>query len=131
MTESKQPPLRAGDVVSGEMVFIYAATRNSDLNEGRGPTIDESYHLKRHAAIIACAGIDVMGSNGQVAERLALKLIDGRYFLLANMKDPFEVADPIVVSTNVQEVQAMTDLKVKALGKLSPPERAALGLNVK
>jgi hypothetical protein len=128
MATAKEPPLRVDDVVSGNMVFIYAATSSPKFSAETGRIIDESYHLMRYAAVAASEGINAMGLCGEVAERLALRLADGRYFLLGNMRHPFNVAYPIIASTNVQEVEAMVDLRIKALAKLSSSERAALGV---
>lgn len=111
-----------GDQISAVVVEIYAATRNEELNEGRGQTIDNSYHTSRRSALVACRGIDVMGSDGQVSERLALKSDDGRYFLLKNNNKP------IVVRSDEEEVKAEADLRKEALKKLSQAERAALGI---
>ncbi|MES2213869.1 MAG: hypothetical protein V4465_00545, partial [Patescibacteria group bacterium] len=59
---------------------------------------------------------------GKVEPRLALNLGDGRYFLFKNN------TQPIAVSSSEEEVRAETDLRMKALSKLNPSERAALGL---
>lgn len=119
---SKLPALQVGDGVTGTMVHIHAATCSRDNIEGRGPIIDKSYHTSYQGALVASKGIDVMGADGKVAQRLALKMSDGRYFLLQNE------ANPVLVADNDQDAQAAADLRVKALAKLSPPERAALGL---
>jgi hypothetical protein len=118
----KPTALKEGDALSGLVVKIYATTRNTDGTEGRGIDIDNSYHKERRSALIASKGIDVMGSDGKVVERLAIKLNDGRYFLLQNENHP------IVVVASEKEVQAAADLRKEALGKLSRAERAALGL---
>jgi hypothetical protein len=118
---AKLPALHVGDGVTGTMVHIHAATCSKDNIEGRGPIIDKSYHTSHQAALIASKGIDAMGSDGDVAQRLALRMSDGRYFLLQNE------AHPVLVSDSDQDAQAATDLRTKALAKLSSPERAALG----
>jgi hypothetical protein len=120
---AKLPPLVEGDKVKGTMVNIYAATGNEDDTEGHGPQIDKSYHTTLKAALIACRGIGVMGTDGKVVERVALSLDDGRYFLFQN-----EQGYPIPISVGEEEAQAAADLRTRALEKLSQAERAALGL---
>jgi len=119
---TKRKALKEGDVLSGIVVKIYATTRNTDGTEGQGVEIDNSYHKERRSALIASKGIDVMGSDGKVVDRLAIKLDDDRYFLLQNNNYS------IVVTDSEKEVQAAADLREKALSKLSSAERAALGL---
>jgi hypothetical protein len=103
-----------GDKLAAEVVTVYVATCNEDGTEGRGATIDHSYHLTKHAALIATAGIGVMGSDGDLEERLALKLEDGRFALLP---DIFQISD---------NVEKEAELRKEALKKLSPAELAAL-----
>ena len=106
--------LAVGDQVSGQVVELFAATRNEDLAEGRGQKIDHSYHLTQRDAMIASSKIDVMGSDGKVELRLALHLSDGKYLLLPQ---------PITVSENPE---AEAELRKQALAKLTPAEIAAL-----
>lgn len=112
--------LGLGDQVVGTVVQIYAATCNEDKNEGRGATIDNSYHTSQRSALIASRCIDVMGSDGGVDKRLAIKLTDGRHFLLKNDNQPIELTD------DQREVEAAAELRTSALAKLTEAERAAL-----
>ncbi len=112
--------LEVGEKISGTIVPLYVATKNSDSTEGRGKTIDHSYHLTETGAIIACEGIGVSGTSGNVVKRIALKLEDGRYYLFAN-----EGCDIDVVS-NEREYDARSILRDRAMKKLTPAEIAAL-----
>jgi len=106
--------LSEGEFVSGQITVVYAATRNQDLTEGKGRTIDHSYYLTGHAARIATSGIDVMGSDGKVEPRLALHLSDGRFAL-----------SPVLITIS-EDPEAEAKLREQALKKLTPAERAAL-----
>ena len=106
--------LSEGDSISGQIVVIYATTRNQDLTEGKGRTIDHSYHLTERVARIATSGIDVMGSDGKVEPRLALNLSDGRFAL-----------SPVLITIS-EDPEAEAKLREQALKKLSSAERAAL-----
>ena len=111
--------LKLGDEVKGKVVNIFAATRNEELNEGRGNRIDNSYHRTKADAMIATHHIDVMGSDGKIAERLALELPDGRIFLI------IDEGKPVQIDLNPK---AKSNLRKEALGKLSKAEIVALGL---
>lgn len=116
MSQSDKTPLlfAEGDHVSGTVVLIFAAVCNSDSVEGRGRQIDHSYHLTNLAATIATSRIGVMGSDGKVEPRLAIKFQGERYALLP---DKIEISiDP----------DAQAKLREQALKKLSPAELAAL-----
>jgi len=112
--EKAKVQLAIGDRVAGEVIKLFAATRNEDLQEGRGARIDHSYHLTEHEALIASSKIDVMGTDGKVEKRIALRLSDGQYLLLPK---------PITVSENPE---AEAGLRKQALAKLTPAEIAAL-----
>lgn len=107
--------LAVGEHISGTVVEIYAATGPEDRTEGRGPWRDTSYHLTEREATIACGGIGAMGEDGKVATRKAVRLSGERgYFLLT----------PLIEITANPEAAAK--LRMQALAKLSPAERAAL-----
>lgn len=106
--------LSEGEQITGEVVGIWTATCNEDSMEGRGKTVDNSYHYTKHDALIATKGIGVMGGDGEVRPRKAVKLSDGRYFLAPKM---------IVIT---KDPEAAAKLREQALAKLSPAERAAL-----
>jgi hypothetical protein len=87
------------------MMTIYEATKNSDRLEGRGHTIRIAAFTKREDAEQAAKGHGVMGmGNGDV--------------------------DPITVYENFVEYlsKSKADLRKKALAKLTPEEKAALGI---
>ena len=111
---AKIEKLTLGEKISGEVVEIWAATCNEERSEGRGNTIDNSYHLSRHEALIATKGIDVMGSDGKVVSRTVIRLKGGRYLLGAQF---------IAITSNPE---AEASLREQALAKLSSAEIAAL-----
>ena len=45
---------------------LYVVTRNSDLSEGRGHNVNESYWDNLDEAVEAARGINVQGSDGSV-----------------------------------------------------------------
>lgn len=111
---------RDGDVVKGKIITVFATTRNTDLAEGRGQTIDHSYHLSAHDANIGAHGIDVMGSDGKTKEVLALQEDEsGRVYLFANNSSPVTIKE---------DPEALAKLRKSAFNKLSSSERAALNL---
>lgn len=106
--------LKAGDTIQGMVVEIFAATRNDDRAEGRGPRIAHSYHLTKRDAAIGASGIDVGGHDGKVESRLAIRTISGTYYLC-----------PLAVFLSKNE-EAAARLREEALAKLTSAERAAL-----
>ena len=106
--------LKLGEKITGEVVKIWAATRNEDTTEGRGKRIDSSYHLTQEDAQIAASGIDVGGQDGQASSRIVIKLKDGRYLLGAK---------PISIKS---DPGARERLRAQALAKLTPSELATL-----
>ncbi len=109
--------LKKGDEISGKVVEIFAATRNTDSAEGRGSQVDEAYYLTREGATIGAHKIDVMGTDGKVESRLAIE-ISGKLTSYVTFKE-------IVVRDDPKNVEA---LREQALKKLSPAERVVLGL---
>ena len=103
-----------GETISGTVVIIYAAVTNTDLTEGRGQRVDHSYYRNRRDATIGASGIGVMGSQGNVEPRTALRITDNQYLLLS---------DPVKVSENPKKV---AELRKQAFAKLTEAERAAL-----
>lgn len=70
--------LKQGDRITLATVErVYAATRNTDLAEGRGVDIDHAYYATRDAAVVGASKIGVMGADGNVAPRLALRFGTG------------------------------------------------------
>lgn len=67
-----------------EIVRIFAAVTNIDLNEGRGENIDDAYYFIERDALVGAIGIGVMGGDGEVEERFAVRFDNGTYFLLAD-----------------------------------------------
>lgn len=85
--------------------------------EGKGKTIDHSYHLTKRGAIIAADKLGLMGAtDGDVEETLGLKLLDGSYTLLPR---------PIKIT---EDTEAETRIRNQALSKLSRAELAALSV---
>lgn len=113
----KPRPVKDGDRVEGTVVTLWVTRRNSDGTEGRGADVDHSYHLDRLEAQVATHGIDVMGSDGHVEERLALRTDDNRFFLLPK---------PITLTPSAKEKETMARVRREALNKLTPAERVAL-----
>lgn len=103
-----------GDRLEAEVITIYVATHNSDGTEGKGYTVDHSYHLTRHMATVATSGIGPMGTDGEIIERLAIVLSDARFALLPKL---------IEISENTEKE---AELRKKAMSKLSQAELAAL-----
>lgn len=110
--------LEENEQIQGKIVRIFVTRRNEELNEGRGKIIDDSYFTDRNNAIIGAKGIDVMGTDGHVEERLVFKNSNGKYYLL-NLT-PLRI-NPL---TAVQKEA----LRKQALEKLTPAERIALGV---
>lgn len=106
---------KVGETLSGQIVRVFVAVSPQDRDEGRGPLVDRSYHLSEKDATIATKGIGVMGSDGQVVPRQAVRLGGEEYILL-----------PDVSFTIDTDPAAEAKLREQALKKLSPAERAAL-----
>lgn len=78
------------------------------------------YYASHAIATSAVKGKSVWGTDGSVKEGLAVVLNDGCTYLI-------EEIDVISVDPKVEEEMKKEALKAKALSKLSPEERAALG----
>lgn len=111
----KEGIFKEGQQLSGTVIVIYAAVANKDDIEGRGQTVDQSYHRTQHDALLGASGIGVMGGDGEVRPRFALQLLDGTVVLLPEF---------VVRFSDGSEKAAR--LRRKALDKLSPAEKAAL-----
>lgn len=104
-----------GDLFRGTVVNAYVVRVNSDLTEGRGVTVNHSYHLGYADAVEAARGADVMGSNGDVEDLFCVKTESG---------DVFELK-PLAIALSPYKEKA---LREAALAKLTEEERELLGL---
>lgn len=100
-----------------EIIELFAAVTNSDTAEGRGHAVDKSYHLSRDGALIGAARIGVMGNDGAVEERTAIRLNDEMLILLTG--EPIAIADETAMRERVRK---------EGMEKLSAAQRAALGI---
>lgn len=100
-----------------EFVTIFATVHNTDGNEGRGRNVDHQYFLTHSDAMIGADGIDVMGSDGKVEARDAIRRPDGSYFLIKK-----------VVITDPTGPERLAAIRRVAIKKLSAIERIALGV---
>ena len=116
------PGLAVGQVIKGKMVTIFAAVGNEDQMEAKGRDIDFSYHTTRAGAQIGAKGLGYSGPDGEVEERVVLQLDTGHYYV--NPLQPLKVFD------DEDDAKAAAELRESALNKLSPSERAALGLPI-
>lgn len=111
-----------GKRIEAEIVEIYAAVTNSDLTEGRGVSVDHSYHETEIGAKFGAVGIGpgLTKNDGTVGERLAIRLSDGTYLLLNQQSPIIELVD---------ETRLREDVRRQAIAKLSPAERVALDVH--
>lgn len=79
------------------------------------------YYTSHAIATSAVKGRSAWGTDGSVKEGLAVVLNDGCTYLI-------EKIDVTSVDPKAEEEMRKEALKAKALSKLSPEERAALGL---
>jgi hypothetical protein len=70
-----------------EVIEIFAAVSNTELNDGSGDKIDLTYHPTKQEARTAAIGVGVMGCNGDVEPRLAVRFKDGTILLLAQREE--------------------------------------------
>ena len=82
---SDESSVLVGKSGKAEIIEIYAAVGNKDLNGSiYDDRVDRAYFLMEAEAIIGARGIGVLGSNGEVEKRYAIKLEDGSVYLLAS-----------------------------------------------
>lgn len=121
-----------------EVVKIFSAISNTDMNSGSGNDIDETYHPTREEAEMAALDIGAMGSRGKVESRLVVRFEDGSMLLLANRdtipwRTPIPAANAPIVNFSKPRPDLINLVKngrarKKALAKLSPKERTLLSL---
>jgi hypothetical protein len=104
------------DLVGPKFVKLYKVSTTADEYGRYGATI--GYFTFAHEAEVTAERHGYYGGPGQVDEKTAL-VIAGQFFIL-------ESPDPVEV--NVNFIKSREDLKKAALAKLSPAEKAALGL---
>lgn len=106
---------------------VYVGVVATETTEGRGRTRPYGYYCTREDAIRAVKGKSAWGSDGYVREAWAITLEEEgeeTTYLLG------EVIDITVPEGDEEKKRALKAraLKASALSKLSPEERAALGL---
>jgi hypothetical protein len=111
----KHLKFKQGDKMSGVVVTLFAVVGNTDDVEGRGAPIDKGYHLTKDDAVIGASGAGPSGSNGQIEQRLALKIYKNSYVLLP--EKPFSIS---FLPKQIKE------LKKSGLSKLSAAEKRVL-----
>lgn len=116
-----------------EIVEIWAAVTNTDLNSGEGFAKDHSYYLTKEEAQIGAKKIGPMGSDGEVEEVFAVRFDDGQYLLLARNRfvlPPDNIACIELTAIDVAGIKKLRqeELRSKALAKLTTDERHALGV---
>ena len=102
-----------------EIVSLFTARTNTDTEEGRGQQYDKTFHETERGAKLGTVRIGVMGTDGTVGERLAVRFSDGTLLLLVE-------PDPRIILTD--EASLDQDVRKTALSKLTEAERAALGV---
>lgn len=122
--------LRSG---KADIVQIWAAVTNTDLNAGEGIEQDYSYHLTKEEALIGAEKIGPMGSNGSVEKARAVRFDDGQYFLLARYANQLPTSDAPHIFIAKIDAEGITkarqaSARQKALDKLTTLERQALGV---
>lgn len=106
----------AGLAGPATILEVWAAIAPHDTEEGKGDWYDKTYHATEAGARLGASGIGVMGTEGKVEPRLAVKFNGGQLLLVDG---PITLAD---------DEQLGTDVRRRALAKLTPVERIALGL---
>ncbi len=99
-----------------EIIRVWSAHGTND--DGRPHMEWIGVFRDKTVALDACATAGARGGQGIVTHREAL-LIGDKAFLLAQVEP---------VDLNVNEVQQRADIKKRALKKLTPTERAVLGV---
>ena len=116
-----------------EIVDVYVAHRNSDLTEGRGHEVPFMVCDSAFLAERVAENQSTQGCDGTVREMKALLVhapsSDGSTFTFAFIQDchhagPWE----LMLTSEEEKLAAKEDLIKRALWKLSPAEREALGL---
>lgn len=114
-----------------EVIEIFAAVTNTDLDEGRGRRIDHSYHPNQARAKVATIGIGVQGNDGYVESRLAVKFGDETILLLSNAAGG--IANTSAVRFSMPSKKQITVARIKHAEENSEPltaeEKKAFGLN--
>lgn len=116
MSKLASPLGKSGEV---EVITIFTARTNTELNEGRGQQYDRTFHETERGAKLGTVGIGVMGGDGEVGDRLAVRFSDGTLLLL-------DAGQPVIELQNENVLEQ--DIRRKALSKLSVAEREALGV---
>jgi len=116
MSQTPSPLGKTGEV---EIIKVFTAKTWADTNEGRGPQYDRTFHETEKGAKFGTIGIGIMGGDGTLGERFAVRFEDGTLMLL-------DEGQPIITLENEELLES--NIRKKALSKLSVAERQALGL---
>ena len=66
-----------------QVIEVWAVISNTDLNDSNyGEDIDISYHVTEEAAKLAAKRKGCMGTDGEIAPRLAILMIESKKLLL-------------------------------------------------
>jgi hypothetical protein len=105
---------------------IYIATRNADLDEGRGHEIVIGNFVDESVAKRAATGRSVMGTNGCVmqAGRTVVEVMPTGAYSRSNPPQPFLYLLGDAVHTTLPPTKE--ELRKAAVAKLTPEELAAL-----
>lgn len=112
---------------SVDMANVFVAYRNSDLTEGRGGNVPIAVCDSGFLAEKAAKGQSTQGSDGSVAVEKAVLINTPGDFVFAFLRrhaGPFEVQR----STEKDRAEERRAIAARALAKLTPVEREALGL---
>lgn len=97
------------------VVQIYAAVKNVDDMEGRGPNVDHAYYHTEKEATVGARGINGMLGDGTVEPRTALRVHGADQFFLVDPKE-------ITVVTPEEAAHQRADLREQVLKKLTRAE---------
>ena len=107
-------------------VLVHTATRNSDLNEGKGRVVLIGHFQEEGVAKLAAHKQDVMGSDGlvQSAHRFVIEVPPPGTYSRSNPPKPlvYLLGDPVLAELPPNKEA----LKQAAIAKLTPEELAAL-----
>lgn len=100
-----------------QVIPVYTVYSSHDECGARGECL--GHFTTRSKANSVSAGQGWYGGNGVVVPGFALRVM-GRYYVLAQK-------EPVILDSRIETLE---EIKARALRKLSPAERSALGLNL-
>lgn len=114
-----------------KVVEIFAVVSNTDRQEGRGSSVDLTYHPTKEQAQTAAIGKGVFGADATVEPRRAVRFADGTLLLLVGANSiPASGAPQIQFSQPTAQQIAKARVALAQAGgakNLSAAERAAIG----